>query len=88
MVWTGHWKFNWPRAVILIAPSLYILTGIYCFYYGRFIFGPIYNLYRTNPTTMKIGVNIESVLRLLVGYWFITSFYKSGEASAKGKNNR
>lgn len=37
---------------------------------------------------MKIGVNIESVLRLLVGYWFITSFYKSGEASAKGKNNR
>ena len=66
----GRWKFNWTRAIILLVPSLYIIICYYSLYFGKIIFRPIYYLYKID--SLKTGVDVMTVFRLLFGYWFTT----------------
>lgn len=82
----GPWKFDWLKALILLAPLSFLIVCFSSLIYGRIIFRPIF--YLDQRHLLNYGVDILSVIRLLFGYWFITSFYKNNaEASQISTEN-
>ena len=81
----GHWRFNWLRALILLVPTLYLIIGFTGIIYGRIIFKPIMYLYKLK--LLSSGMDVLSIMRLLFGYWFITSFYKKVEVKKQVTHN-
>ena len=75
---TGRWKFDWLKALILLIPLSFLIVCLSGLIYGRIIFRPIFYLYQHH--LLNYGVDILSVIRLLFGYWLITSFYKNDKA--------
>lgn len=71
----GFWKINVPKIILMVVPALYFSISYFAMY--QFIENPIYEIL-TYP--MFIFVQNDSsfifVSQLILGYLFITSFYK------------
>ena len=75
----GRWKFNWLRALILLLPTLYLIIVFTGIIYGRIYFRPIMFIYKHQ--LFNTAMDILSIIRLLFGYWLVTSFYKNSETA-------
>lgn len=69
----GKWKINLPRIILIGIPSLYFSLSMFIYYTNNQIIDyPIYVLLKGNSSFI-------SVFQLILGYSFITSFYKGKE---------
>jgi len=76
----GRWKFNWLRALILLLPTLYLIIVFTGIIYGRIYCRPLLFLLYEHHLT-NTAMDVLSIIRLLFGYWLITSFYKKSETA-------
>ena len=76
----GRWKFNWLRALILLLPTLYLIIVFTGIIYGRIYCRPLLFLLYEHHLT-NTAMDVLSIIRLLFGYWLITSSYKKSETA-------
>lgn len=74
----GSWKINLPKMILMVIPSLYFSMSFFAMY--RFVENPIYKIlvypmfiFFENDSSFII------VSQLMLGYLFITSFYKQSK---------
>lgn len=67
----GNWVFNFPKAILIVIPSLYFSLAIFIYYSNI----PLLSVHLKG--LIEERTNFINAFQIILGYSIITSFYKT-----------